>query len=139
MTYKKYIDLKNCCFIPGKVLDVAFAVVRKINGYLAENTNPAPALDVVQILRDIRDYSRFLLFFFFSFINNFLSMAMEHFDEHIAPKYPARPLIPLFRPYPNFESPSIFSQFCPFTLSTNQNFKRQVEYIIFFFLINFKK
>lgn len=57
MTYKKYIDLRHCCFIPGKVLDVAFEIVRKMKGYLTQNINPA--LDVVQILRDIRDYSRF--------------------------------------------------------------------------------
>lgn len=48
-------------------------------------------------------------------------MAMEHFDEHIAPKYPPRPLIPLFRPYPNFESPSLLSQCCTITLSSSRN------------------
>uniref|UniRef100_A0A915DY35 Uncharacterized protein n=1 Tax=Ditylenchus dipsaci TaxID=166011 RepID=A0A915DY35_9BILA len=30
MTYKKYIDLRLCCFIPGKVLDLAFGVMRQI-------------------------------------------------------------------------------------------------------------
>jgi hypothetical protein len=60
MTYKKYIDLRMCCFIPGKVLDVAFGVMDQINIHLANHTKGqviAP-LDVIQILRDIRDYSR---------------------------------------------------------------------------------
>ncbi|KAI1716783.1 F-box only protein 28 [Ditylenchus destructor] len=71
MTYKKFIDMNMCCFIPGRVLDIAFGIVRRINGYLANEGNIIQ-LDVIQILRDIRDYS---------------SMAMEHFDEHIAPQF----------------------------------------------------
>ncbi|KAI1707041.1 F-box only protein 28 [Ditylenchus destructor] len=77
MTYKKYIDMNMCCFIPGRVLDIAFGIVRRINGYLANEGNVIQ-LDVIQILRDIRDYS---------------SMAMEHFDEHIAPQYPNKSML----------------------------------------------
>lgn len=56
MTYKKYIDLRYCCFIPGKVLDIAFSVIRQTNTYLLRNT--PVILDVIQLLKDIRDYSR---------------------------------------------------------------------------------
>ncbi|KAH7722363.1 F-box domain containing protein [Aphelenchoides avenae] len=74
MTYKKYIDQNFCCFIPGKVLDLAFVIVNRINGYL--DANQHVNVDVLGVLVEIRDFS---------------SMAMEHFDEHIAPKFPAKP------------------------------------------------
>ncbi|KAJ8045932.1 F-box only protein 28 [Holothuria leucospilota] len=63
MTYSKYIDLKVCCFIPGKVVDEAMRVLT-----LVMNSKEAPRThDLLQELRDIS------------------SMAMEHFDEKIAP------------------------------------------------------
>ncbi|PIK38789.1 putative F-box only protein 28-like [Apostichopus japonicus] len=63
MTYSKYIDLKVCCFIPGKVIDEAMHVLT-----LVMESKEAPRThDLLQELRDIS------------------SMAMEHFDEKIAP------------------------------------------------------
>ena len=62
MTYSKYIELDLCCFIPGKVIDEVLTILR-----LVENTTrPLRAHEVLQELRDIS------------------SMAIEHFDEHIA-------------------------------------------------------
>lgn len=62
MTYSKYIDKDLCCFIPGKVIDEVFNILK-----LIESTNkPLRAHEVLQELRDIS------------------SMAIEHFDENIA-------------------------------------------------------
>lgn len=62
MTYSKYIELKLCCFIPGKVIDEVLRVL-----YVLEGTNkPLRTHEVLQELRDIS------------------SMAIEHFDEKIS-------------------------------------------------------
>uniref|UniRef100_A0A1I8PRH2 F-box domain-containing protein n=1 Tax=Stomoxys calcitrans TaxID=35570 RepID=A0A1I8PRH2_STOCA len=61
MTYTKYMDLNLCCFIPGKVLDEIFRILRLI----AKTTKPLRPHEVLQELRDIS------------------SMAIEHFDEKI--------------------------------------------------------
>lgn len=63
MTYSKYIEMGLCCFIPGRVLDEIFHVLRKIQTL----ANPPRAHELLQELRDIS------------------SMAIEHFDEKIAP------------------------------------------------------
>ncbi|XP_043228816.1 F-box only protein 28-like [Amphibalanus amphitrite] len=64
MTYRRYMDTDACCFIPGKVLDEVFQVVR----YLKDaRTVERSSFTVLQELRDIS------------------SMAMEHFEEHIVP------------------------------------------------------
>lgn len=63
MTFTKYIDAGLCCFIPGKVIDEIFRVLRSLKG----SETPARAHEVLQELRDIS------------------SMAMEHFDEKIVP------------------------------------------------------
>lgn len=63
MTFKKFIDLNFCCFIPGKVLDEIFRVLR----YVTSVQSPIRAHEVLQELRDLS------------------SMAMEYFDEKIAP------------------------------------------------------
>ncbi|XP_059480130.1 F-box only protein 28 [Neocloeon triangulifer] len=61
MTYGKYIDSGLCCFIPGKVLDEMFRVLRIVR---ESKTPPRPH----EILQELRDIS---------------SMAMEHFDEKV--------------------------------------------------------
>ncbi|XP_002735191.1 F-box only protein 28-like [Saccoglossus kowalevskii] len=63
MTFMKYVDMKLCCFIPGKVLD---EIMHLIN-YIRKTPNPPRAHELLQELRDIS------------------SMAMEYFDEKIVP------------------------------------------------------
>lgn len=63
MTFIKYVDLNLCCFIPGKVIDEIFRVLRLIR----DSKTPPRAHEILQELRDIS------------------SMAMEHFDENILP------------------------------------------------------
>ncbi|EZA56530.1 hypothetical protein DMN91_001741 [Ooceraea biroi] len=63
MTFIKYVDLNVCCFIPGKVIDEIFRVLR----FIRETKTPPRAHEILQELRDIS------------------SMAMEHFDEKILP------------------------------------------------------
>ena len=63
MTFIKYVDLNLCCFIPGKVIDEIFRVLRLI----LDSKTPPRAHEILQELRDIS------------------SMAMEHFDEKILP------------------------------------------------------
>ncbi|XP_033121032.1 uncharacterized protein LOC117120128 [Anneissia japonica] len=63
MTYSEYIDLRVCCFIPGKVLDEAYYVMR----YLKSTESPPP---VHELLREFRDISL---------------MARDHFNENIVP------------------------------------------------------
>ncbi|XP_046563446.1 F-box only protein 28-like [Haliotis rubra] len=64
MTYSKYIDHGLCCFIPGKVLDELFTLLKKLQ---EKKSQPPRAHEFLQELRDIS------------------SMAMEHFEEHIIP------------------------------------------------------
>lgn len=64
MTFMKYVDAEACCFIPGKVIDELFEVLRKISATDAEIPR---SYEVLQELRDIS------------------SMAMEFFDEKIVP------------------------------------------------------
>ncbi|XP_037073499.1 F-box only protein 28-like [Pollicipes pollicipes] len=63
-TYRRYMEMDACCFIPGKVLDEVFRVVR----YLKEA--PSVERSSFTVLQELRDIS---------------SMAMEHFEEHIVP------------------------------------------------------
>ncbi|KAH7972610.1 F-box only protein 28 isoform X2 [Rhipicephalus sanguineus] len=68
MTFMKYMDMNLCCFIPGKVIDEIFRVLRLVQGAgHGCTTTPPRAHEILQELRDIS------------------SMAMEHFDERIAP------------------------------------------------------
>lgn len=82
MTYMRYIDTGLCCFIPGKVLDELLKILKALQ---LTTDQPPRAHEFLQELRDIS------------------SMAMEHFEEKIAPtlktKLPALPL-----PYPFNES-----------------------------------
>lgn len=63
MTFMKYVDTNLCCFIPGKVIDEIYRVLRYVNS----TRSPQRAHEVLQELRDIS------------------SMAMEYFDEKIVP------------------------------------------------------
>ncbi|XP_061767097.1 F-box only protein 28 isoform X1 [Nerophis ophidion] len=63
MTFMKYVDSNLCCFIPGKVIDEIYRVLRYVNS----TRSPQRAHEVLQELRDIS------------------SMAMEYFDEKIVP------------------------------------------------------
>ena len=67
MTFLKYVDMDLCCFIPGKVIDEIFSVLRCIQ----EEENPPRAYEILQELRDLS------------------SMAMEYFDEKMVPNLSA--------------------------------------------------
>lgn len=72
MTFTKYIEMRHCCFIPGKVLDEAFRVLRIVNTSTSlPPRNQYPNLPrPYEFLQEYRDIS---------------SMAMEHFDDKILP------------------------------------------------------
>ncbi|KAG0710575.1 F-box only protein 28 [Chionoecetes opilio] len=63
MTFMKYVDSNMCCFIPGKVIDEIYRVLRFIQ---CHKTRTLPRSH--EILTELRDIS---------------SMAMEHFEEKI--------------------------------------------------------
>lgn len=95
MTFMKYVDLDLCCFIPGKVIDEIFAVLRSIQ----TERNPPRAYEVLQELRDIS------------------SMAMEYFDEKIVPSLKVKlPMSPLKINSAGFMS-GLFSSGSGFSLS----------------------
>ena len=48
-TFIKYVDLDLCCFIPGKVIDEIFSVLRTIQS----DENPPKPYEILQELRDI--------------------------------------------------------------------------------------
>ncbi|XP_033121056.1 F-box only protein 28-like [Anneissia japonica] len=84
MTYSKYIDLRLCCFIPGKVIDEVYYVLR----YLQSTESPPRAHELLQELRDIS------------------SMAMEHFDEKIVPGL-KKSLLPRETPSQSYSSAGV--------------------------------
>jgi len=65
MTFMKYIENSICCFIPGKVIDEVYRILR----YIETTSSPSRTHEILQELRDIS------------------SMAMEHFDEKIVPTF----------------------------------------------------
>jgi len=65
MTFIKFVDVNLCCFIPGKVIDEIFSVLRTIT----KDENPPRAFEILQELRDIS------------------SMAMEYFDDKIVSNF----------------------------------------------------
>ena len=65
MTYQKYIQNGTACFIPGKVIDECYKILRSI--LIGSDTKNLRAHEILQELRDIS------------------SMAIEHFDEKIVP------------------------------------------------------
>ncbi|KAK6041476.1 F-box domain protein [Cooperia oncophora] len=68
MTYRKFIDMKVTCFIPGKVLDEFFRIIDILKK--SHDKGGTLAIDIHELLKDLRDLS---------------SMAMEHFEEHVQP------------------------------------------------------
>lgn len=63
MTYSKYIEANLCCFIPGRVIDEVMRLLRLVG-------NTGEQFRAREILQELRDIT---------------SMAIEHFDEKIAP------------------------------------------------------
>ena len=82
MTFIKYVDLNLCCFIPGKVIDEIFRVLRLIR----DSKTPPRAHERLQQLSLIRD-SKTLprAHEILQELRDISSMAMEHFDEKILP------------------------------------------------------
>ncbi|XP_063615325.1 F-box only protein 28-like [Penaeus indicus] len=87
MTFNKYVESQMCCFIPGKVIDEIYRVLRFIQ---SNKTLPKSQ----EILTELRDIS---------------SMAMEHFEEKIVRSLKPTSLTP---PSSRF-SPSPFSSGLP--------------------------
>ncbi|XP_047486450.1 F-box only protein 28-like [Penaeus chinensis] len=87
MTFNKYVESQMCCFIPGKVIDEIYRVLRFIQ---SNKTLPKSQ----EILTELRDIS---------------SMAMEHFEEKIVRSLKPTSLTP---PSARF-SPSLFSSGLP--------------------------
>lgn len=71
MTFGKYMDASLCCFIPGKIMDEIYNVLR-----ILKTTSPSNSRDqkdaprTYEVLQELRDIS---------------SMAMEHFDDKVVP------------------------------------------------------
>lgn len=103
MTFIKYVDLDLCCFIPGKVIDEIFSVLRTIQ----TDENPPRAYEILQELRDIS------------------SMAMEYFDEKIVPSLPKQlvPVSPL-----KFGSPGSYISGMAGIVSSGSGFSLSVRY-----------
>ncbi|KAM3715880.1 F-box only protein [Dirofilaria immitis] len=100
MTFRKYIDNDSCCFIAGKVLDEGFSVLRMLDSCVKRRVQPP---ETQESLRDIRDYS---------------SMAMEYFEEQIAPALRIRdPLSLLCRSHSRYSLESLPNSFSSATLS----------------------
>ncbi|KAG7163235.1 F-box only protein 28-like [Homarus americanus] len=92
MTFNKYIDCHMCCFIPGKVIDEIYRVLRFIQ---SNKTLPR----TTEILTELRDIS---------------SMAMEHFEEKIIGPLKLTPLTPSS---PRFSLSTPYSSFSPLSSS----------------------
>uniref|UniRef100_A0A8R1Y6C0 F-box domain-containing protein n=1 Tax=Onchocerca volvulus TaxID=6282 RepID=A0A8R1Y6C0_ONCVO len=100
MTFRKYIDNDSCCFIAGKVLDEGFSVLRMLDSCIKRKVQPP---ETQESLKDIRDYS---------------SMAMEYFEEQIAPALRIRdPLTLLCRSHSRYSLESFPNSFSSATLS----------------------
>jgi F-box protein 28 len=67
MTYQKHMQNGSACFIPGKIIDECYRIIRSISG---DNEQTIRNLRAHEILQELRDIS---------------SMAIEHFDEKIVP------------------------------------------------------
>ncbi|XP_055323422.1 F-box only protein 28 [Sitodiplosis mosellana] len=78
MTYTKYIEVNLCCFIPGKVIDEVLHVLCTIaHSKYTKSSNSDKCFILVdkplrthEVLQELRDIS---------------SMAIEHFEEKVAP------------------------------------------------------
>ena len=63
LTFKEYVDSKRCCFIPGKVIDEIFSILRRIK----EDQNPPRSSEILQELEDLS------------------TMARDHFETKMVP------------------------------------------------------
>ena len=138
----KYVELDLCCFIPGKVIDEIFTVLRSIRS----EKNPPRAYEVLQVRERGESFlysvllsplagfrisvALFLLFHhqIYSFrekivtfslqeLRDISSMAMEYFDEKIVPNLKVKlPMSPLKINSGSFVS-GLFSSGSGFSLS----------------------
>lgn len=46
MTYKKYIEMRLCCFIPGRVLDIGFGILERMHEQMSNERQP---FDILQV------------------------------------------------------------------------------------------
>ncbi|KAG5668156.1 hypothetical protein PVAND_016108 [Polypedilum vanderplanki] len=67
MTYQKHMQNGTACFIPGKIIDECYRIIRSISNNNEQSCRNLRAHEILQELRDIS------------------SMAIEHFDEKIVP------------------------------------------------------
>ncbi len=79
MTFMKFVDLDLCCFIPGKVIDEIFRVLRDVR------QSPVPQLDKAAPNAAAADLPQLRAFEVLQELRDISSMAMEHFDEKIVP------------------------------------------------------
>ncbi|KIH66631.1 F-box domain protein, partial [Ancylostoma duodenale] len=56
MTYRKFIDMKASCFIPGKVLDEFFRIIDILKK--SHDRGGTLTIDIHELLKDLRDLSR---------------------------------------------------------------------------------
>lgn len=70
MTYQKYIQNGTACFIPGKVIDECYMILRSMSIPSPPCSDSTRNWRPHEILQELRDIS---------------SMAIEHFDEKIVP------------------------------------------------------
>ncbi|KAK8732500.1 hypothetical protein OTU49_006791 [Cherax quadricarinatus] len=90
MTFIKYVDCHMCCFIPGKVIDEIYRVLR----FVQSNKTLPRAHEILTELRDIS------------------SMAMEHFEEKIIRTLKPTSLTPTS---PRFSLSTSYSALSPVT------------------------
>ncbi|XP_045614663.2 F-box only protein 28 [Procambarus clarkii] len=90
MTFIKYVDCHMCCFIPGKVIDEIYRVLR----FVQSNKTLPRAHEILTELRDIS------------------SMAMEHFEEKIIRTLKPTSLTPSS---PRFSLSTTYSTLSPLT------------------------
>nr|XP_002124169.3 F-box only protein 28 [Ciona intestinalis] len=107
MTYNKYIAAGLCCFIPGKVLDEIFFLLKKVK---ILPKLPSTSL----LLQEVRDIS---------------SMAMEHFDEAIVPSFQPDLVTVIERSIPvsDFEPQITVQQFEPQSTITMKQMQRDLR------------
>ena len=103
MTFCKFIDVELCCFIPGRVIDELFRVLRICN-----EKNPPRAFEVLQVSKMFKlatlmgtinhhNYtvvSDLMIELLLQELRDISSMAMEHFDEKIVPTFKVNPQSP---------------------------------------------
>ena len=102
MTFGKFIEAELCCFIPGRVIDELFRVLRICN-----EKNPPRAFEVLQVSKMFKletlmginhhNYtvvSDLMIELLLQELRDISSMAMEHFDEKIVPTFKVNPQSP---------------------------------------------